>query len=571
MKKWIRPQGIIAFIVLIAVIVILSFVLSGTIIERGIEKAGTAIVGAKVDVGNARLSLSPLGLTIGGLQVTNAKRPMENTVQVDRIAFNMNLGALVQRKLLVEEMSLEGMAFNTPRKSSGAVAKPVKDGKQEGPDSGLKRLAQKIPSASEILAKEDLPSVERSNALKKSSAAARESTDDALGSLPDKARVEEYQKRLDTLLAAKGLTKARIEEAKTLQKELRAERDKVKAAEDKVTSSISTFKTQLKEARESVGEDVSMLMDKYALTPGGIANITRTLFGDSAGVWADRGVQALKLLSYLPSGSEKDPGKVKPPRGKGVDIPLTDKIRLPDLWVKKADLSLKIPAGVIAGEAIDISSDQAMLEKPSTFRVSGQDLQGGAALTASGTLDRTVPTEPKDEVKLRYAGWTVSDFKLSESESLPVTLRKGSGKVDGSVIMKGETLEGTVRIDLASVVLEAGGAGGTTVTSALRTALKGVQKFTVTADVGGTLDDPRIRLSSDLDALLKGVVSQAGKEEAAKLEAGLRAGIEEKTEPALADAQRSIASLEKAKAELASIKAGLEEALKAKAAVKLPF
>lgn len=571
MKRWIRPQGIIIFLVLVAVIAILSFVLSGTIIGRGIEKAGTAVVGAKVDVGSAHLSLSPLGLTIAGLQVTNARRPMENTVQVDRIAFNMDPGALLQRKLLVEEMAVKGLAFNTPRKTSGAVAKPAQKGRQGEPDSGLKRMAKKIPLASEILAQEDLSSVQRSNALRESSAAAQKSVDDALGSLPDKAKVEEYQKRLDKLLAAKGLTKARIEEAKTLQKEIRVERDKVKAAEDKAASSIATLKAQLKEAKGSVGEDVSQLLDKYALTPGGMANITRTLFGDAAGVWADRGVQALKLLSYLPSGSDGDPKKAKAPRGKGIDVPLSDKMLLPEFWVKKADLSITIPAGVISGGAVDISSDQVLLKKPATFKVSGQDLAGGASLIANGILDRTVPAGPKDEIKLNYAGWSVADLSLSESDSLPVTLRKGSGTVDSSVIMRGEALEGSVRINLASVVLEAGGAGGTSLTGAMRTALAGVQKFAVTADVSGTLDDPKIRLSSDLDALLKDVVGQAGKEEAAKLEAGLRAGIEEKTGPALADAQKSMQSMESAKAQLASIKADLEEALKAKAQVKLPF
>lgn len=571
MKRWIRPQGIIIFLVLVVLIVIVSFVLSGTIVERGIEKAGTAVVGAKVDVDHARLSLSPLGLTVTGVQVTNPKRPMENTVQADRIAFNMDPGALLRRKLLVEEMAVKGLAFNTPRKRSGAVARRVRSKGQGDSDSGLRLPALKTPPVSEIIAKEDLLSIQRSNALKENAAAAQKSVDDALASLPDKAKVEEYRKRLDILLSAKGLSKARIEEAKTLQKEIRNERDKVKAAEDKATASIGTLKAQLKEARGSVNKDIDMLMDKYALTPGGIANITRTLFGDAAGVWADRGVQALKLLSYIPSRSQVDPEKTRAPRGKGVDVPLRDEMTLPDLWVKKADLSVTIPAGVISGEALNISSDQVLLKKPSTFKVSGQDLKGGATLTASGTLDRTVPAEPKDEVKLNYGGWSVADLKLSESENLPVTLRKGLGTVDGSVIMRGEGLEGSVQIDLASVVLEAGGSEGTSLASAMRTALKGVQKFSVTADVGGTLDDPKIRLSSDLDALLKDVVGQAGKEEAAKLEAGLRAGIEEKTGPAMADAQKSLASLESAKAQLADIKAGLEEALKAKAAVKLPF
>jgi len=569
MKRWIRPQGVIVFLVLIAAAAGLAFILSGTLVERGIEKAGTAVAGARVDVGRARLSLSPLGMTLTDLQVTNARRPMENAVQVDRIALTMDPAALLRRKVIVEEMALEGMAFNTPRKRSGAIVKPPKGQGESG--DGLRLPLQKPPPVSEIIAKEDLVSVQRSKALSERAAAARRSFEDARGSLPDQASVEQYKKRLDTLLAAKGLTKARLDEAKALQKEIRAEKDRVQAAEDQVAASLTSLRAQLKEARGSVGEDVSRLKDKYALTPGGLASITRTLFGDEAGVWADRGVQALKLIRYLPSRSGVDPKKARPPRGKGVDVPLGDRMLLPDLWVKRAALSLTVPSGVIAGEAVNFSSDQTLLKKTAVFEVSGRNLSGGVSLVAGGILDRTHAAAPKDEFKLNYSGWKLADLKLSGSESLPVTLRQGSGSVAGSVILKGEDLEGSVRVNLSSVTMEASGTGDSSLARAMRTALTGVQKFTMTADIGGTLDDPEVRLSSDLDRIIKDAVGQAAREEADRLEAGLRKAIEEKTGPALADAQNSLQSLESAKAQLANIKAGLEEALKKKAAVKLPF
>ncbi|MCJ7499582.1 TIGR03545 family protein [bacterium] len=569
MKRWIRPQGIVVFFLLVAALAALSFIFSGTIVKRSIEKAGTAVAGARVDVGHARLSLSPLGLILTDLQVTNALRPMENTVQVDRIAFNMDSGALLRRKVLVEEMALEGMAFNTPRKSSGAVVKPAKA--QGDSDGGFKLPALKTPPVSEILAQEDLLSVQRSRVLQERAAADQKHMEIARTSLPDKARVAQYQKQLDTLLSAKGLTKARVDEAKTLQKEIRGERDRVQAAEDQVTASLSSLKTQLKEARGSVGEDVSRLKEKYALSPEGLANITRTLLGDAAGLWADRGVQALKLLSYLPSMSDQDPKKAQPPRGKGVDVPLTDRMLLPGLWVKRAALSLTVPSGVIAGEAVDMSSDQALLKKPATFKVSGRNLSGGASLMAGGILDRTDPAAAKDEFNLNYDGWQVADLKLSGSESLPVTLRRGSGTVAGNVIMRGEALEGSVRVNLSSVAMEAAGTNDNSLSRAMRAALTGVQKFSINADVTGTLDDPKVRLTSDLDRILKDAVGKAAREEADKLEAGLRTAIEEKTGPALAEAQKSLQALESAKAQLAAVKVDLEEALKAKAAVKLPF
>ncbi len=570
MKRWIRPQGVVVFVVLLIVVAGLAFFLSGTIVKRGIEKAGTAVVGARVDVAHARLSLSPLGLALTDLQVTNPGRPMENIVQVKRIAFNMDSGALLRRKLLVEEMALEGMAFNTPRKRSGAVTRPS-GADRAGEEEGFKLPDLQIPPVSEILAREELVSVQRSNALREKAAAVEKGAREARGSLPDKAKVDEYQKRLDTLLSGTGLSKARLEEAKALQKEIRGQRDKVQAAEDQVAADLSSLRGQMQEARGSVGEDVRRLKEKYALTPGGLANMTRFLFGERVGVWADRGVQGLKLLSAVQARAGGDPRKAKPPRGLGIDVPLRDRMALPDFWVKRAALSLALPDGTVAGEARDLSSDQALLKRPATFEASGRDLPSGVSLAAGGTLDHTDPGVPKEDFRLEYDGWKVADIGLSESESLPVILRRGVGTLSGKVTVKGEVLQGVVRVNLASVVMEAGGTGDSSLAHAMRTALQGVRKISITANVGGTLAEPQVRLSSDLEGVLKDAVGQATREEAARLEADLRKGVQERTGPALAEAEASLKSLEAAKEQLRTVRAGLEEALKTKAAVKAPF
>jgi uncharacterized protein (TIGR03545 family) len=496
---------------------------------------------------------------------------MENTIQVGRIAFNMDPGALLRSKLLVKEMAVEGMAFNTPRKSSGAIKRASAEKGRDSENGGFRMPSLKVPPVSEILAQEELPSVKLSGDLKERAAAADSSVKDSLSSLPDRAKAAEYKKRLDTLLTGDKISKARLDEAKNLQNEIRTERDKVKAAQENVSSSLEALRTQLKEAKGAVGQDVTRLKNKYALTPAGLANVTRLLFGEKAGVWADRGVQAIKLLSYLPSGSKKDPAKVRPPRGKGVDVPLKDRMPLPELWVQRAALSLTIPAGDLAGEATDLTSDQPLIGKTTTFRVSGDNLPSGVSVKADGVLDHTDTAAPRDEYKITYGGWKVSDVALSESENFPVSLRQGEGAFTGDVVVKGEALEGTVRINLSSVVIDTGGSGDSSLARAMRTALAGVGEFSINADVSGTLDDPRLRLSSDLDRILKDAVGQAAREEGARLEAGLRKAIEEKTGPALADAQKSLKSLETAKAELEAVKADLEEALKKKAAVKLPF
>jgi uncharacterized protein (TIGR03545 family) len=555
---------------LVIVVAVLAFVLSGFIVERVMEKAGTALVGAKVDVDSARLTLSPLGLTVTGLQVTNPRRPMENSVEVRRIALNMNAGALVRRKLLVEEMAVEGMMFSTPRKRSGALTRrPTPEDAPE--EEGFRLPPLKIPPVSEILAKESLISVQRAEALQKQASEAEESIEGARAELPGQDKAEDYRKRLDKLLSGSGIDKARLDDAKKLRDEIRADIDKIKSVENQITGNLSVLRTRFTEARSSVGEDVKRLKEKYALTSGGLANITGALFGEKAGLWAQRGAQALKLLSYLPSGSSEDPKKARPPRGKGVNIPLRERRPLPDFWIKRTALSLQVPSGSLEGEARDLTSDPSFLKKPTTAKLVGKDLPGGASLTGEATFNRTDPTAPRDDLQVNFTGWQVRDLALSGGENLPVTLRQGAGVFSGNVVLKGDAVEGSVHVNLASARLEAGGESDSSLARAIREALESVDQFSLTANMEGTLDDPKVRLSSDLDRVLQDAVRQAAREESNRLEAGLRKAIEEKTGPALAEAQKSLKFLETVNKELRAVKTELEESLKLKALPKLPF
>jgi hypothetical protein len=101
--------------------------------------------------------------------------------------------------------------------------------------------------------------------------------------------------------------------------------------------------------------------------------------------------------------------------------------------------------------------------------------------------------------------------------------------------------------------------------------LQGVNRFSLNVEVNGTLDDPRVRLSSDLDGILKNAVGQAAREESARLESALRKDIEGKTGAALANVERSLERLGAVQRDLKVIQVDLEDALKAKTKVKLPI
>jgi len=65
MKKWIRWQGLIAFIIIGAALAGFWVFYLDTLVKHMIEKAGTAMVGAEVNVRSAKVMLVPLGIAAG--------------------------------------------------------------------------------------------------------------------------------------------------------------------------------------------------------------------------------------------------------------------------------------------------------------------------------------------------------------------------------------------------------------------------------------------------------------------------------------------------------------------------
>ena len=61
MKKWIRWKGLAAFVVVTAVVSLLWFLLIDGFVERMIERTGTRLNGARVELDDADLTLFPRG------------------------------------------------------------------------------------------------------------------------------------------------------------------------------------------------------------------------------------------------------------------------------------------------------------------------------------------------------------------------------------------------------------------------------------------------------------------------------------------------------------------------------
>ncbi|MRR39582.1 hypothetical protein EG829_34015, partial [bacterium] len=90
---------------LIVLIGILFFFLDGWV-ESGLETAGESMVGARVEIDDLRLTLSPLGIRFARLQVANPDDPWKNLFETRTVQFSLELNQLLRGKYIVEQMEV---------------------------------------------------------------------------------------------------------------------------------------------------------------------------------------------------------------------------------------------------------------------------------------------------------------------------------------------------------------------------------------------------------------------------------------------------------------------------------
>jgi uncharacterized protein (TIGR03545 family) len=582
--KWIRWPGLIAFVVVVAIGLAVWWLVVDRLVEHGIETVGSKLVGAKVELGAADVSFFPLGIELKRLEVTNPDEPMRNAVEAARIAFGMEALQLLRRKVIIDEMTVDGVRFNTARKTSGAIVKQADQKKEpETAASSFSLPALDLPSARDILAKEDLESLKAITAARADVDAGRERWKQRVAELPDKTKLDEYKRRFETIKSSrKGGVEGLLSgagEAVELQKAVQQDLDRVKSAREDLARDVGALKRRVEEAAAAPQADVKRLKEKYTLSPAGLGHVAGVLFGGEIGRWTAMAATWYERLKPTLAGAGKTgdkPVEVKPLRGKGVDVRFPERHPLPDFLIRTARVSVDIPAGIIAGQVRNITPDQDVLRSPLTFEFTGDKLQQLRSVALRGDINRVDPAKPRDAITLNVDGYRIEHATLSDNPQWPVTLDGAQASADVKAVIAGDALDANVNAHLSGVHLSTGDQKTSgRMASAIASALADVKALNLEATIEGTTQNPDVKVTSDLDRVFKDAVGKLVAEQAARFEADLKAAIAERVNGPLEDLKKQLAGLGGLGEELASrsdaLSGILSSAKLAPKGLKLPF
>ena len=208
-----RWKGIIVIIVLVAIVFVLSLLLTDRWLESALENTGSSIVGAKVEIDGLDLSLLDMKVHWDRLQVTHPQHTMKNMFETDTAEFDLEFWPLLSKKVIVENFQIHGIKTFTDRKTDGALTKEEKEKQPGYIRETMNQLSSRVEDKAEmefgsvkqklnvdsIMALLDIRSVGKIDSLNKSLTAKYSNWDQRLSSLNVEKDLKEVEAKIKSI------------------------------------------------------------------------------------------------------------------------------------------------------------------------------------------------------------------------------------------------------------------------------------------------------------------------------------------------------------------------------------
>ena len=449
-----RKQGLLFLLILFVIIFVVFYLLTDRWLEHQMESVGNAIVGAKVEFDGVDFSLFNLSMHWDSLKVTDPKNTWHNLFETGTANFDMEFEPLLSKKFVIDNLQLEGLRFNTRRKTDGKLPHPVeKESKvvalvkkelekesDQMPVFNLQKYTKKI-NLDSLWKMVNLQTPKKIDSLKQAYLTTYQNWDDRLNNLSYQNELSKLQTQISAIQVDQ------VKSVEELQSTLQKANNIYKQA-DTLTKEFKGLKTEfqsdLKNIQETkkivpnwISQDYRRALNMAQIPNITVGNIAKLLFGQAIISRIDQVTGYVGTARYYAEKLKSDkPEKENPPRLKGQDIRFGAVQDIPKFWIKKVSLSGQVMNEVkISGAINNIVSRQKIIDQPTTVSISGER-RDKAALNLSASFDYR-GEKPEENIELQMQQIPLSNVKLTNFALLPNRLNKGSGNIKALMNFQG--------------------------------------------------------------------------------------------------------------------------------------
>ena len=588
-----KKVGIFRWKAILPLLFVLALVIGGwllfgnLLVKRALRASIESAMGAEVDIGSVHVGFFPPSFEIRDFALASTKDSMRNAIQFKRFRILVQGAPLLQKKLVIRDVSADSMVAMARRKTPAKkippsppnpyVASALKAA--EGFATGVKLQALSLVPLDSIKAlvldPGQLQTVQTARALAvradsfKNGLPARFNALH-LGEVADSAEalVNRLKGKDPRTLGIQG-TRTAVNDIKSFAARVDATKRSLDAMQKSVRADADSLVSGVRAIDEARQADYDMAKGLLKLPTFDAPNIGPALFGSEAMGAFQRAVYYTDLArKYTPPGllPKKSPGP-KRRRAPGTTVHFVKQAGVPRFLLQHAafDLAVDSSAGAIRGKYSmrvgDVTTDPVLTGKPTVFSISrtttGSSLD---SLLIVGAMDHTTSRQT-ETIVAKAGGVGLPDFAVP---SVPLRLNLGVGRGDVRIDLVGDSLRGRIGISAPKATWRADSLRPkklNTLEGLVVRVLTGIPSIDMAADISGTVKAPKLAVQSNLDRAVADNIKRVAGEEIAKAEAKVRAQVDAFVEKESAPVKAKIAELKTdAEKQIADAQARLDKA-----------
>jgi uncharacterized protein (TIGR03545 family) len=574
-SKVLRPPGLVVFALFCALVALLWWLYADRLVERGVESTGASLVGARVDLESVDLRPTEGSIRMRGLQVTNPDAPMTNLFEAEEIVVDLMLEPLLTKKVVVQNLIVTGVQFNTPRETSGALENPDPEAGQlwRNVNGWADEVRSGIPSFSletltgavrtEAISADSLRTVQYARAVVARVDSMRGSWEAELRALDPRPRIDSLRavvERLEafrpTLLNATQIP-GLVQNGRSALTNVTSLQTELAGLDDTVREGVASLAIGPETIAELRAQDLAYARSLLDIPSLEAPSIAPALFGGTALTWLKPVLYwAQTAERFLPPGLDprRRPGPDRA-RAEGTTVEFPGRATWPSFLLQQGELGMLIggaglAAGAYTATVRNVTSSPSLLGEPMELALGRTEgAQGPTGISLFALLDHTSDVL-RDTAALSLSGVSLPAIPL---EPLGASLDLGLGESTFRFRRVGEQIE--ARLDWASADLGWSRTGGTPATPPrIGTAewaldlvwrtLTGIERVELGMGLSGTLERPSLSVTSNLaEAVAESLRRELGAQ-IEEAEARLRQEVDSRIQPLVADARGRVTAVQ---------------------------